>query len=308
MEQSENNKKASSFRTYRRSQCAVFCKTKELYGGLSNMASGFPLEVNGIHIRTSEALYQACRFPHIPELQRLIIAQSSPMTAKMKGKPYRDRSRSDWDRVRVNIMRWCLRVKLICNWSKFGRLLLSTEERPIVEESRKDDFWGAKIGPDQTLLGINALGRLLMELRRDLATKPKEQLLILQPLDISDFCLYETPIRIVKSANVESAVVFNQSPIKEISSSQDWPVDDLRIVEPNGARPTPPRQPPRPTPPPPPTAEPLKWRKVRASRRVTCNHCLKPINYGEVCAYAGKTVLDVDRAIHEHCFRGVYEK
>jgi hypothetical protein len=82
----------------------------------------------------------------------------------------------------------------------------------------------------------------------------------------------------------------------------------LRIVEPNGTRPNPPRQPPRPTQPPPPKAEPLKWRKVRASRRVICNHCLKPINYGEVCAYAGKTVLDVDRAIHEHCFRGVYEK
>lgn len=82
----------------------------------------------------------------------------------------------------------------------------------------------------------------------------------------------------------------------------------LRIVEPNGARPTPPRQPPRPTPPPPPTAEPLKWRKVRASRRVTCNHCLKPINYGEVCAYAGKTRNGFDIAYHEHCFRGTYEK
>jgi len=86
----------------------------------------------------------------------------------------------------------------------------------------------------------------------------------------------------------------------------------LRIVEPSSAQPprygAPPRQPPRPTQPPPPKAEPLKWRKVRASRRVICNHCLKPINYGEVCAYAGKTVLDVDRAIHEHCFRGVYEK
>ena len=80
----------------------------------------------------------------------------------------------------------------------------------------------------------------------------------------------------------------------------------LRIVEPNGVRPNPPRQPPRPTPPPPKT-EPLKWRKVRASRRVICARCVKPINFGDVCAYAGKHD-GLDLAYHEHCFRGVYEK
>lgn len=82
----------------------------------------------------------------------------------------------------------------------------------------------------------------------------------------------------------------------------------LRIVEPNGARANPPRQPPRPTPPPP-KAEPLKWRKVRASRRVQCCrlNCSRWIEYGEICAYAGKRD-GVDFAYHEHCFRGVYEK
>ena len=64
------------------------------------MASGFPIRINGVRVLTSEALYQACRFPHRPEVQRLIIEQTSPMTAKMKGKPYRDDSRPDWDSVR----------------------------------------------------------------------------------------------------------------------------------------------------------------------------------------------------------------
>lgn len=115
-------------RTYQRSECVVFRKTNEHFGGLSNMAGGYPLRVNGVRILTSEALYQACRFPHMPDVQRLIIDQPSPMTAKMKSKPYRADSRPDWDRVRVAVMRWCLRVKLAQHWTKFGARLRETGE------------------------------------------------------------------------------------------------------------------------------------------------------------------------------------
>src|SRR5215210_6042070 len=88
-------------RTYVRSDSVVFRKTREAFGGLSNMAAGFPMEVDGISISTSEALYQALRFPRDPELQRLIIDERSPMTAKMRTKPHRDRTRPDWDAIRV---------------------------------------------------------------------------------------------------------------------------------------------------------------------------------------------------------------
>lgn len=181
-------------RTYRRPSAAVFLKTREKYGGLSNMAGGFPLVVNGIDIRTSEALYQACRFPHMPKVQREIIAQKSPMTAKMKGRPHRSNSRPDWDAVRIRIMRWCLQVKLAQNWSKFSALLLETEDMPIVEHSRRDDFWGAKPVDDLTLVGTNALGRLLMELRERVKDEPRENLEYVAPLSIPNFLLYEHPI------------------------------------------------------------------------------------------------------------------
>jgi type I restriction enzyme S subunit len=62
-------------------------------------------------------------------------------------------------------MRWCLRSKLQNNWEKFGRVLERTGERPIVEESTKDAFWGARPNEDGLLVGMNVLGRLLMELR-----------------------------------------------------------------------------------------------------------------------------------------------
>jgi hypothetical protein len=115
------------------------------------------------------------------------------MTAKMKSKRYRLDTRPDWEKVRVKIMRWCLRVKLAQNWDRFGALLLATDERPIVEESHKDAFWGAKARPDDQLVGANVLGRLLMELREELRSHP-EFLHDVEPPAVPLFYLLGRPI------------------------------------------------------------------------------------------------------------------
>ena len=119
------------------------------------------------------------------------------MTAKMKSKRYRSRSRDDWNLVRVRIMRWCLRVKLASNWTKFRDLLLATGDQPIVEESRKDAFWGAKVRNDGILVGANALGRLLMELREELRSASSEMLRRAEPPALKRFLLFGEPIRFV---------------------------------------------------------------------------------------------------------------
>ena len=198
-DQSENN----LLRTYVRSEVVVVYKTKEDFGGLSNMASGYPLQINGVRILTTEALYQACRFPHMPEVQREIIGQHSPMTAKMKSKPHRKDSRPDWDEVRYKIMRWCLRIKLAQNYEEFGRLLLATRDRPIVEQSRRDDYWGAKLANEagDKLIGQNVLGRLLMELREKLKLDAEGVLKAVPPLGIPDFLLLGKPIEAVTARN-----------------------------------------------------------------------------------------------------------
>jgi len=203
---------ASQVRTYDPAASVVFLKTKERFGGLSNMAPGYPLRINGVRIRTSEALYQACRFPHMPDVQRLIIDQHSPMTAKMRSKPYRNQSRPDWDAVRVKIMRWSLRVKLAQNWREFGRLLLATHDRPIVERSRKDDFWGAKVEEDGTLVGMNVLGRLLMELREILKSEDAENLMLVEPLLIERFLLFDAPIEAVDAGEANNQTIPNTQP------------------------------------------------------------------------------------------------
>jgi ribA/ribD-fused uncharacterized protein len=144
----------------------VFRKTNEEFGGLSNMAAGFPLEIHGRLWRTSEALYQALRFPDHPDVQEEIRSEASPMAAKMKSKPHRaSKSRLDWDDVRVDLMYWCLEVKLFQNQTSFGELLRRTGNNDIVESSAKDNFWGAIIQPSGSLYGQNVLGRLLMRLR-----------------------------------------------------------------------------------------------------------------------------------------------
>lgn len=196
--------KNENYRCYKITDVIVVHKTKDAFGELSNMAAGFPIVLNNELVLTSEALYQACRYPHLPEIQKQIIVQHSPMTAKMKSKQYIDESRKDWNSVRVPIMRWCLRVKLAQNFDKFSQILLSTDDRPIVELSRKDDFWGALIAGDERelLIGENVLGRLLMELRNKLKLYPKSRLESVSQLIIKDFLFLGMPIEVV--TNIQS--------------------------------------------------------------------------------------------------------
>jgi type I restriction enzyme S subunit len=203
-------------RTYHSLDCVAFRIAANRFGGLSNMSSDFPLNINGTQIWSSEALYQVCRYPHRPDIQRLIIAERSPMTAKMKAKRFIRDSRQDWESVRVKIMRWCLRVKLAQNWSKFGSLLLATGDRPIVEESTRDTFWAAKPIKPGELVGVNALGRLLMELRAELKGGDQYQLRVVKPLYIKDFLFLGEPIGTINTWNgpTERAPQFH--------ISEDW--------------------------------------------------------------------------------------
>jgi len=189
------------------------------------MASGFPLKVNGVHILTSEALYQACRFPHLPDIQEKIIKEKSPMSAKMVGKPYRSNSRADWDDTRIKIMRWCLRVKLAQNFFEFGKLLESTFDRPIVEDSSKDDFWGAiRDKQDESILkGTNALGRLLMELRQFYNEKRYSyEMFVVEPLNIPNFTLFGQKIDTIDERESFISSIKKTTRYFEIENLKTW--------------------------------------------------------------------------------------
>lgn len=181
-------------------ELAIFKKTHEQWGGYSNMASGYPLIINDIQIRSSEALYQALKYTNYPEIQLKILEQTSPMTAKMVAKPFKELIRPDFEIIKIRIMKWCVYAKLLCNYDKFSHLLLESENKMIVEESRRDNFWGAKRTQDNKLIGINVLGRILMEARENLKKETvQDYLLPFQTID--DFKILGKNIEVVYKRN-----------------------------------------------------------------------------------------------------------
>jgi ribA/ribD-fused uncharacterized protein len=184
--------------------CVVVFKVNEDYGGLSNMNNDFPLRVNGLRVGSSEALYQACRFPHRPDWQQEILDAPHAMRAKMVARKEgrrKQHSRADWEQVQQEVMRWCLRVKLAQHFERFGGLLRRTSPRPIVERSRKDRFWGAVLEADGVLRGWNRLGLLLMGLRDELLAAKvagqEDRLLRVEPPQVPGFLLLAKPIAVI---------------------------------------------------------------------------------------------------------------
>lgn len=170
-------------------ECVTFRKTNENFGGLSNMAGGYPIYIGGIKILTSEALYQACRFPKYPEVQQEIIEQKSPMTVKDVSRKYDYLTRTDWMNKRVSIMNWCIHMKLLYNWNKMGDLLQRTMKKEIVELSSKDDFWGA-FEKATYAEGYNVLGLLLKQVRYDYRLNQGKRLITLGCPNVKDFKLF----------------------------------------------------------------------------------------------------------------------
>lgn len=193
----------SELREYNQYESVVFRKTTEKWGGLSNMARGYPVFVNGTKIQSSETLYQAMRFTEHPEIQKEILSQSNPMYGKRISRKYHSLTRPYWDQERVAIMKWAVCVKLCQNWENFSTLLLSTGEKPIVEYSDKDQFWGAKSIGNHTYSGMNVLGRILMLLRDKCEHQGQQAFRRIPPPKLVDFHIFGQPVETVISLDKE---------------------------------------------------------------------------------------------------------
>jgi len=115
---------------------------------------------------TSEAVYHWEKFkPSVPTLAQCAIqaeihSASSAHEAFKIAERNKQHRRTDWDDVKVGIMRDILRAKADQH-EYVRRKLLATGERILVEDSWRDDFWGW--GPNRD--GQNMLGKLWMEVR-----------------------------------------------------------------------------------------------------------------------------------------------
>ena len=168
-----------TWRRYDPAASAVFRRTRDRWGELSNFAPCV-IGVNGLTAYHSEGLYQACRFPDRADIQRMVCAERNPMTSKQVAHKHVELSRSDWMSNRIATMRWVLRVKLAQHFDTFGQVLENTGDMPIVEYSRFDDYWGADYQGEH-MVGQNALGRLLMELREELRERQDDMRVVSPP-------------------------------------------------------------------------------------------------------------------------------
>ena len=175
-------------RIYNKKDIISFAKIAGEWGLFSNMHYG-ALFVNETLIPSVEALYQSCKYPLYPNIQKEILSQDNAMKAKSIRRQYIRYQRQDWEDVKFHIMRWCLMVKLIQEGDHLAPLLLKTKGLPIVEYSKKDAIWGAMPYGNDKLKGKNILGRLLMDIRdKYILTNKKPQ--FIPPLQISSFQLY----------------------------------------------------------------------------------------------------------------------
>ena len=150
--------------TYKPSDVCGFRFTRDTYGAFSNFQPlSKPIAAGSHTFASAEHLYQAAKFGTSPDVQEKIAGASAARDAASLGRSA-EGMHPDWNSQRIDVMRWIIRVKHEANPDGIGALLERTADKPIVEISTKDAFWGAK-PHDNTLQGSNVLGQLWMELR-----------------------------------------------------------------------------------------------------------------------------------------------
>ena len=153
-------------RLYDRDEACGFRFTNAPWGEFSNFAPlAAPIAAGPWTFATSEHLYQAAKFGAAPAVQRRIAGAPTAREAAAIGRGAAAGLDPRWNEQRVNVMRWVLRMKREANAAAIDAALAATGGRVIVEVSTRDPWWGARPEGNR-YRGENVLGRLWMELRR----------------------------------------------------------------------------------------------------------------------------------------------
>ena len=139
-----------------------FYHSDQKWGEFANY-SNHAIFIDGKIWPTVEHFYQAQKF-HGTEYEEFIRIQPTPMLAKQRAHEILEKFPAlDWDKKKETIMYMGLEAKFTQH-PELASLLLSTNNKELIEHSDKDKYWGD--GGDGT--GCNRLGRLLMRLRGEL--------------------------------------------------------------------------------------------------------------------------------------------
>ncbi len=138
----------------------LICFYEHEYYVFSNF-SAFAIEWKGHLCMTSEHAYHTEKFED-EKLKELIRATRSAHDSQKIAQQHKDQYRSDWNEVKVVIMKEILHAK-VAQHPYVKKKLLESGERTLVEDSWRDDFWGWGTNKD----GQNMLGKLWMEVRNE---------------------------------------------------------------------------------------------------------------------------------------------
>lgn len=131
------------------------------YSWLSNF---YPVEVvlDGHRYPSVEHAYVAAKTVN-HNLRHTISLLPTPGKAKTYGRKH-VALRTDWEEVKLSIMRNLLRQKFKGKYAYLSNLLLETYPQELIEGNHwNDTYWGVCNGE-----GENNLGKLLMEIREEL--------------------------------------------------------------------------------------------------------------------------------------------
>ena len=157
-----------SIEEYPAARCAAFSKVSEPWGEFSNFGKT-PIVVNEVEYSCVEKLFQCLKFFETPEAV-VDIFNASGQKIKMKAKKWdkAGATRSDWGKLIVDAMKYCLNLKYE-QIPAFRDALEKSKGLHIVEDQstfakKEANAWGCKLVEDK-YVGPNLMGRLLMELR-----------------------------------------------------------------------------------------------------------------------------------------------
>jgi ribA/ribD-fused uncharacterized protein len=136
---------------------------KGYYNYLSNFYS-VQVELDGVTYPSVEHAYQAAK---TLDHQARQVIREAPTAGKAKRAGQQVQMRSDWEQVKVDVMRSLLRQKFE-NETLAGRLQATKGEMLVEGNWWHDNFWGdCSCSKCASKPGLNWLGRLLMEIRDD---------------------------------------------------------------------------------------------------------------------------------------------
>lgn len=139
-------------------------KAIERFRGVHAFLSNFyaaPVGFEGLLYPTVEHAYQAAKSLDVA-IRRGIRDLSTATNAKMRGRAIRP-LRTDWEQVKFDVMLTCLRSKFL-NPELRAQLVATGDARLVESNTWGDRVWGVCDGR-----GENHLGRLLMQVRTELA-------------------------------------------------------------------------------------------------------------------------------------------